>query len=63
MKMTSCPDCKTEIKKQNKTWTYGKFDASFYVCPKCGARFRDYSKDGKFAYTLILRKGTYRKAR
>ena len=59
--MVNCPDCKREMTKPDKTWRYGVFEAEFYSC-RCGARFREYTRDGKHSFTLKYVKGKgYRK--
>lgn len=61
--MTKCPNCGNEISKPNKTWNYGKFTVNAHLCNKCKTQFRDYSKDGKFGFTLQLKDGRYKKVR
>jgi len=61
--MSTCPKCKSKIGKENKTWKYGRFTAHFYICPKCGAQFRDYTKGDRLYFTLsLMEDGKYRKA-
>ncbi len=60
--MSTCPNCKNKLDKESKSWNYGKFKAHFYICQKCGAQFRDYTKDDKLSFTLILKDGKFRNA-
>jgi uncharacterized protein YlaI len=59
--MTKCPNCQNEINKPNKTWKYGPFSVSAYLCDNCKTQFRDYSRNGKYSFTLQLKQGRYRK--
>jgi hypothetical protein len=60
--MVKCPNCKKEMTKPDKTWKYGVFTAQAYSC-SCGAKFREYTKNGKHSFTLKYQKGKgYRKA-
>jgi hypothetical protein len=54
--MAKCPNCKKEITKPKKSWTYGIFKVQFYSCD-CGTDFREYTKAGKHSFTLQLKKG------
>jgi hypothetical protein len=54
--MAKCPNCKTELNKPKKKWTYGRFEVQAYSCD-CGTDFREYTKAGKHAFTLKLNKG------
>lgn len=54
--MAKCPNCKKEIAKPKKTWTYGQFEVQSYSC-NCGTRFREYTKAGKHSFTLKVQKG------
>jgi len=59
--MVKCPNCKRELTKPKKTWTYGQFEVQAYSC-ECGTNFREYTKDGKHSFTLQLKKGRFVKA-
>ena len=60
--MVKCPDCNKEITTPDKIWKYSIFTAHAYVCD-CGAKFREYTKNGKHSFTLKYQKGKgYRKA-
>lgn len=59
--MVQCPKCKSEVAKPYKTWKYGRFNAEGYRCSNCGASFREYTKDGKHSFTLMLKNGKFRK--
>jgi hypothetical protein len=54
--MAKCPNCKKELTKPKKSWTYGIFKVQAYLCD-CGTDFREYSKAGKHSFTLKLKKG------
>jgi len=54
--MAKCPNCKKELTKPKKTWTYGIFKVQAYKCD-CGTDFREYTKAGKHSFTLKLKKG------
>jgi len=54
--MVECPNCKKELTKPKKSWSYGQFIVQAYSC-NCGTRFREYTKDGKHSFTLKLEKG------
>jgi hypothetical protein len=45
-----------------KSWKYGTLKADFYICRNCGAKIREYTRDGKHSFTLMFRNGKYRKA-
>jgi hypothetical protein len=60
--MAKCPNCKKEISKPKKSWTYGIFKVDAYSC-ECGTVFREYNKAGKHSFTLELQKGRFRKAK
>jgi hypothetical protein len=49
--MAKCPNCKKELTKPKKSWTYGIFKVQAYSC-YCGTDFREYSKNGKHSFTL-----------
>jgi DNA-directed RNA polymerase subunit RPC12/RpoP len=49
------------LAKPNNTWKYRGLIAKFYLCSKCGAKFREYSRDGKHEFTLMFKDGKYRK--
>lgn len=67
--MTKCPNCKKEVTKLKKSWTYGVFNVDAYRCD-CGTKFREYtsihvivaptsenaSKLEKHSFTLKLEK-------
>jgi len=55
--MAKCPNCKKDLSKPEKTWTYGIFKVQAYSCDSCGMVFRDYSQAGKHVFTLRLKKG------
>jgi len=57
--MVDCPNCKKEIENPQKTWNYWKFTVEAYCCDRCGARFRDYSKEGKHSFTLKFEDGKW----
>ena len=59
--MLICPECRKELTKPNKTWKYSVFKAEFYVCGNCGAKIREYTKNGEHSFTLMLKDGKYRK--
>jgi len=59
--MVQCPKCKKELTRPNKTWKYRELIAQFYICTNCGAKFREYTKNGKHGYTLMFKDGKYRK--
>ncbi len=59
--MVQCPKCKKEVIKPHKTWKYGRFNAEGYICDNCGAKFREYSKNGKHSFMLMLKNGKFRK--
>jgi len=40
--MAECPNCKTNVTKQSKSWKSGQFSVNAYVCPKCNTRFWEY---------------------
>jgi len=54
--MVKCPNCKKELTKPKKTWTYGIFKVQAYSCD-CGTDFREYVREGKHSFTLKLQKG------
>ena len=53
----NCPNCKREVDKPNKSWKYGQFQVQAYTCKNCKTQFREYTKNGKYAFTLKLEKG------
>ena len=55
--LTQCPNCKKEENKPTKTWKYGQFQVKALTCNNCGTQFREYTKNGKYAFTLKLEKG------
>jgi uncharacterized CHY-type Zn-finger protein len=55
--MSKCPKCRQDLSKPNKTWKYGQFMVHAFLCGNCGTQFREYSKDGKHAFTLKLQEG------
>jgi len=55
--MVKCPNCKKEVSKPKKTWTYGRFAVQAYSCGNCGTEFREYMQAGKHSFTLKLKKG------
>jgi len=61
MNMPKCPSCKKETNKLHNTWKYGHFEVQAYLCPNCGMQFREYNKNGKPSFTLMLKNGKYRK--
>ncbi|MCW4045225.1 MAG: hypothetical protein NWE94_06890 [Candidatus Bathyarchaeota archaeon] len=54
---TTCPNCKKESAKPEKTWKYGQFQVNAFTCKNCTTQFREYTKNGKYAFTLKLIKG------
>jgi len=54
---TTCPNCKKEAGKPNKSWKYGSFQVHALICENCNTQFREYTKNGKYAFTLKLQKG------
>jgi uncharacterized protein with PIN domain len=59
--MVRCPTCKTEIAKPSKKWKYAQFEVKFFECTNCGTKIREYSENGKYAFTLKFRKGKDKK--
>jgi transposase-like protein len=55
--MPSCPNCKQATQRVNKTWKYGRFQVQAFSCPNCKTQFREYIRNGKYAFTLKLQKG------
>ena len=55
--MVKCPNCKKEIAKPKKSWTYGSFKVQAYSCDNCCTDFREYTKAGKHSFTLRLKEG------
>jgi hypothetical protein len=53
-----CPNCKGVITKPEKSWKFSQFDVQAFFCGNCGTRFREYSQDGIYSFTLKLRKGS-----
>ena len=49
--MIKCPNCRKELAKPRKSWSYGHFDVEAYTC-SCGLMFREYKKDGKHSFML-----------
>jgi len=58
MIMANCPNCKKEITKPKKSWTYGIFKVDAYSCD-CGIDFREYTKAEKHIFTLKLKNGRW----
>lgn len=56
--MAKCPNCGREMVKPEKSWKFSQFDVQAFTCSNCGTRFREYSKDGVYSFTLKLRKGS-----
>ena len=56
--MATCPNCRKEVTKLEKSWKFSKFDVQAFTCGNCGTRFREYSQDGIYNFTLELRKGS-----
>jgi hypothetical protein len=46
-----------QVIKPDKTWKYRVFKAEAYVCSNCGTKFREYTKNGKYSFTLKVKKG------
>jgi len=59
--MVKCLNCKRELTKPKKTWTYSQFEVQAYSC-ECGTNFREYTMDGEHSFTLQLKKGRFVKA-
>ncbi|MCJ7560905.1 hypothetical protein MUO79_09880 [Candidatus Bathyarchaeota archaeon] len=58
-----CPNCKKEAGNTDKVWKYGRFQVKAFMCKNCGTQFREYTINGKYAFTLKLEKGKgYKKA-
>jgi len=38
------------------------FKAEAYICSNCGTKFREYMRNGKHSFTLMLKNGKFRKA-
>jgi len=55
--MVRCPNCKKELEKPEKTWTYGVFEVHAHYCRNCRIEFREYLRNGKHSFMLELRKG------
>lgn len=53
--MAKCPECKREVVKPSKKWTYGPFEVEKYLCSKRGLEFGEYLQNGKLNFVL---KGT-----
>ena len=58
--LAECPNCKKEISKPKKTWTYGQFEVVAYLCTNCRTDFRVYIHDGKPSFVLKRNKGQFR---
>jgi transcriptional regulator NrdR family protein len=56
--MAKCPNCGKETTKLEKSWKFSQFDVQAFSCSNCGTRFREYSQDGIYSFTLKLRKGS-----
>jgi hypothetical protein len=56
--MAICPNCRRKIAEPDKSWKFSKFDVQAFICNNCGTRFREYSQDGIYCFTLRLRKGS-----
>ena len=54
--MAKCPNCKKELTNPKKSWTYGFLKVRAYSCD-CGTDFREYTRAGKYCFTLKLKKG------
>jgi hypothetical protein len=54
--MAKCPECKKEVPKPSKKWKYSRYTVEQFVC-SCGTKFREYSGNGKHAFTLKYKKG------
>jgi len=49
--MSTCPNCKKENPKPEKTWKYGIFTVNAYTCKNCQTQFREYlDKNGKHSF-------------
>lgn len=59
--MVKCPKCGKENTKPLKEWAFAAFIVKKFECSNCKANFRDYSKQGKTSFTLILKDGKYQK--
>jgi len=55
--MTSCPNCKKEVRVPKKKWAYGRFEVQSYECGCCKTKFREYVRDGKKVFALKQVKG------
>jgi hypothetical protein len=59
--MVKCPNCRNEVTKLEKKWTYGPFEVRAYLCDKCATDFREYIKGGKLSFILkATKKGKHR---
>jgi len=52
-----CPNCKKESNKPDKAWKYGHYDVKTFKCNNCRTNFREYTTNGKYAFTLKVEKG------
>jgi transcription initiation factor IIE alpha subunit len=55
--MAKCPKCNEALSKPDKSWKYGIFQVEAFTCQNCKTQFREYTKSGKYAFTLKLEKG------
>jgi transposase-like protein len=58
---TKCPKCDKAVSKPSKKWKYSIYEVSSYTCSNCKTQFREYSANGKYAFSLKLEKGKYTK--
>jgi len=40
-----------EYREYKKKWKFGQFEIEAFTC-ECGTKFREYSKGGKYNFTL-----------
>jgi hypothetical protein len=59
--MIRCPNCDNELVNPDKTWKYNVWDVQFFICDNCEARVREYTRNGRHSFTLMLIDGHYRK--
>ena len=59
--MVKCINCGTKVDSR-KSWSYTRYKVDAFTCGKCGARFREYRKNGDLAFTLkVNEKGKWKK--
>ena len=49
----NCPFCGAKVTNEPlKSWIYGVYIASRYLCDNCGEKFNEYTSEGRKSFTV-----------